>query len=204
MPTKPCRHAAIHAAGLLRNAAAVPQLRDALRSGVPSIQRAAAEALGRIGDAKAIPDLLTLASSQLDRVLEHSVTYALIEINDPVATAASEQQASTSRSKRAALIALDQMDNGDRHADRVVPLLDSSDPVLKDTAWWIAGHHADWGDALARFFESRLASPALTSTERDDLQRKLVQFGDNGSIQSLIAGMVTRAPSKNSAGRRSG
>ncbi len=190
------RHAAVHAAGLWRDAGAAPRLREALKSGMPSIQRAASEALGRIGDAKAIPDLIALAGSPLDRVLEHSVTYALIEINDPAATAAAGRQASASRSKRAALIALDQMDTATLQPGSIVPLLDSPDPLLKETAWWIAGHHAEWGDALAQFFDAHLSATAPASAEREDLQGKLVQFADNVAIQNLIAGIVGRASTK--------
>ena len=69
-------------------------------------------------------------------MLEHSITYALIEINDPASTAAG-LQAATSRARRTALIALDQMDDGALDPGSVVSLLDSTDPVLKETAWWI-------------------------------------------------------------------
>ena len=185
------RHAAIYTAGLWRDVEAAVALREALKSGRPQLQRAAAEGLGRIGDAQAIPDLLALAAAPLDRVLEHSVTYALIEINDPAATAAGLQAPST-RSKRAALIALDQMDTPTLPASTVVSLLDSTDNVLNDTAWWVAGHHPEWGDALAGFFRTHLTG----AHNRDDLQQKLVQFGDNAAIQALIADMVTRASSK--------
>jgi hypothetical protein len=68
------------------------------------------------------------------RVLEHSVTYALIEINNPAATSDSGTGGFLPL-RRAALIAPDQMDNGRLQSDRIVPLLDSADPVLKDTAW---------------------------------------------------------------------
>jgi putative membrane-bound dehydrogenase-like protein len=190
------RHAAIHSAGLWRDPGAVPQLREALRSGGPSIQRAAAEALGRVGDARAVPDLLAVAAAPVDRVLEHSVTYALIEINDPSSITVPGPQATSSRSSRAALIALDQMDAGTLASERVIPLLDSADPVLKDTAWWIAGHHPEWGDALAQFFESHLAAPNLTAAQRDVLQQKLAQFGENPAIQRLLAGIVERATAK--------
>ena len=189
------RHAAIHAAGLLRDSAAVPQLREALKSNVPSIQRASAEALGRIGDPKAVPDLIALAGSPLDRVLEHSVTYALIEINDPQTTSAG-LQVSSSRSRRAVLIALDQMDRRTLQPDVVVPLLDSSDALLKETAWWIASHHPDWGDALATFFTAQLSRTGLSAAGRQELQQKLVQFGDNAAIQALVANTLARASSK--------
>ncbi len=188
------RHAAIHTAGLWRDAGAASALRDTLKSGPPQVQRAAAEALGRIGDAKAIPELIGLAAMPLDRILEHSVTYALIEINDPASTAAAGLQASASRSRRAALVALDQMDTQTLQANTVVSWLDSADPVLKDTAWWVAGHHPEWGDALATFFDAHLAS-TRGGAARDDLQQRLVQFGDNAAIQALIAGIVSRASS---------
>jgi len=189
------KHAAIHAAGLLRDVGAVPQLRQALKAAVPSIQRAAAEALGRIGDGRAVPDLIALAGSPIDRVLEHSVTYALIEINDPLSTSAG-LQATSSRSRRAALIALDQMDRRTLEPDTVLPLLDSSDAVLEETAWWVAGHHSDWGDALAKFFNAQLSRTALSGAERQELQQKLVQFGDNTAIQTLVANTLAHAQSK--------
>ena len=190
------RHAAIHTAGLWRDSEALPELRDALKSGSPAVQRAAAEALGRIGDAGAVPDLLAAAASPLDRVLEHSITYALIEINNRAATAPSAQQETAPRARRAALIALDQMEDGALTAGDVVTLLDSPDPLLKETAWWIAGHHREWGGALAKFFEARLAAPDVSAAERADLQLKLSQFGENPAIQDLLAGLVDRAGSK--------
>ena len=84
------RHAAIHAAGLWRDAGSLDQLASAVASGAPAIARAAAEALGRIGDARAVPPIIAAAaSSGGDRVLEHSLTYALIEIGNPAATVGS-------------------------------------------------------------------------------------------------------------------
>jgi len=189
------RHAAVHAAGLLRDPGAVAQLREALKSNAPSIQRAAAEALGRIGDPTAIPDLIALAGSPLDRVLEHSVTYALIEINDPQATSAG-LQAAASRSRRAVLIALDQMDRRTLQPDVVLPLLDSSDALLKETGWWVASRHPDWGDALATFLNARLSRTGMSAAERQELEQKLVQFGDNAAIQALVANTLARATSK--------
>jgi putative membrane-bound dehydrogenase-like protein len=183
------RHAAAHSAGLWRDAGALPQLRHALQSGLPAVQRAAAEALGRVGAVRAVPDLLALAATSVDRVLEHSITYALIEINDPASTA-SGLQVGTSRSRRTALIALDQMDAGALDPGSVVSLLDSTDPVLKETAWWIVAHRPAWGDALARFFEERLTDGRVSPVDRDDLQQQLAQFGEHPAIQNLLAGAI--------------
>jgi len=184
------RRAAIHSAGLWRDGAAQPQLVAVLKSDLPAVKRAAAEALGRVGDARAVADLIGVAASPTDRVLEHSLTYALIEIGDASSTATAGLQATASRSKRAALIALDQMDGGHLTPEGLIPLLDSSDPILKDTAWWIAARHAEWGGALAGFFRARLAGDDLKTAERDALQQKLAQFAANPSIQELVADMV--------------
>src|SRR5207237_5405777 len=186
------RQTALYAAGLWRDRAAMPALLDALKSGVPAVQRSAAEALGRIGDSRVVPALIATAASPVDRVLEHSVTYALIEIADWRATGAGLQAAS-SHAKRVALIALDQMDDGGLQPKHVIALLDSPDPVLKETAWWIAGHHQEWGSALADFFQERVATPNLNTAERTDLQLKLAQFSETSEIQALLANTADRA-----------
>ena len=189
------RQAALHSAGVWRDAAALPHVIEALKSGRPAVQRVAAEALGRLGDPRAVADLLAAAAAPLDRVLEHSVTYALIEIADPTSTAAG-LQATSSRVKRAALIALDQMDGGGLKPEGLTPLLDSADPVMKETAWWIAGHHPEWGGALARYFQEHLTAATPGPAERDGLQQKLAQFAENSAIQALLATTVEGAASK--------
>jgi putative membrane-bound dehydrogenase-like protein len=189
------RQAAGHSASLWRDTGATAELVAALKSNVPALQRVAAEALGRIGDRQAVPHLLAAAATPVDRTLEHSLTYALIEIGDPSSTAAAGLQAGSSRAKRAALIALDQMDGGGLKVDSLLPLLDSADPVLKDTAWWIAARHPEWGMALAGYFEARLADVRLTAAALDELQQKLAQFGADAAIQALLASTVERAES---------
>jgi putative membrane-bound dehydrogenase-like protein len=197
------RQAAAHSAAVWRDGAAVNELLRLLKEASPAVQRVAAEALGRIGDAAAVRELIGVAAAQLDRALEHSITYALIEIGDPAATTAGLRMPA-SRSKRAALIALDQMEGGGLKPERIVPLLDSPDAILKETAWWIAGRHPDWGGTLAGFFErrltrlavSRVEGPQLTAAEREDLQQKLSQFSGTQPIQQLLANTVHSAQSR--------
>ncbi|MGH9308621.1 MAG: HEAT repeat domain-containing protein, partial [Vicinamibacterales bacterium] len=184
------RHTAITSAGLWRDRGALAQVINALTSDAPAIRRAAAEALGRIGDAGAVRALVAAAAADADRVLEHSLTYALIEIGDATATRAASTQSAAPRSRRTVLIALDQMDGGGLDANDIVVLLDSSDPVLNETAWWIAGRHPEWGSALAGYFAKRLDSRRLARVEREALQRKLAGFGANPAIQELLASAV--------------
>jgi putative membrane-bound dehydrogenase-like protein len=180
------RLAALHSIALWPDPGAISQLIAALKSGPPSVQRAAAEALGRAGDPRAVPELLAVAAAPLDRVLEHSVTYALIEINDRVSTA-SGLQGATSHARRTALIALDQMDDGALEPEAVVGLLDSNDPLLKETAWWIVVRRPAWGDTLARFFGQQLGDARVSQAKREELQGRLAQFGEHRAIQDLLA-----------------
>ena len=78
----------------------MPTFVAALQSGQPAVQRVAAEALGRIGDARAVPHLIAASAAPVDRVLEHSLTYALIEIGDPASTAAGLQRRPPARDAR--------------------------------------------------------------------------------------------------------
>ncbi len=180
------RQAAAHAASVWRDRAARPALVTALASGRPAVQRAAAEALGRIGDAAAVTGLLTAAARPADRVLEHSLTYALIEIGDAQATRAGLTAASVG-TRRAALVALDQMDAGGLTASTVLPLLDSRDPALNATAWWIALGHTDWGGELAGYFRARLGAPVPSGAAREDLEQKLARLAGHAAVQQMLA-----------------
>jgi putative membrane-bound dehydrogenase-like protein len=181
---------AIHGIGLWRDREAVPALNDLLASADPHVRRVAAEALGRIGDPRAVPALLAAAAKPLDRVGEHAVTYALIEIGD----AASTQRglaATSLATRRAALIALDQMRGHALTSQTVVPLLDARDRALRETAWWIAERHPDWGDALAGYFAGRLASLPTGEDDRALLQRRLAQFAATPAIQAQLAKLAS-------------
>ena len=70
------------------------------------------------------------------------------------------------------------------------------DPVLKETASWIAGRHPEWGPRLAGFFRSRLEDKSLTPKDRDDLQHQLARFTKNSDIQALLASAAQGPGSK--------
>jgi putative membrane-bound dehydrogenase-like protein len=161
----------------------------------PAVLRAAAEALGRIGDPKAVPWLLeALATETNDRALDHSLTYALIEIGDPKETAKGLTHKSP-RVRRAVLAALDAMPGGNLDPKAVLAELDSPDAALRETAWWIASRHPDWGEHLAGRFRGQLkTADSLTPAARDELTDRLVKFTKNPAVERALADALADAP----------
>ncbi|MGO8696640.1 MAG: PVC-type heme-binding CxxCH protein [Limisphaerales bacterium] len=197
------RHVAVQSISLWRDTDAMTALLPLLQDEDPQVRRSAAEALGRIGNPAAVPALLA-AAAQIDagpvelppgaRILEHSIIFALMEIADGAATAEG-LGSENPRVRRVALIAMDQMRKGHLDVKAVVPLLDSKNPVLKDTANWIVGRHTDWGEALAGFFQNRLKTPDLSAAEATGLQAQLSPFAKDPAIGQLLANVLAEGQS---------
>ena len=193
-------HSAMQVISLWRDAAARSQLEKFL-SGDAAHARMAAEALGRIGDPRAIESLLTATrrfgdtkftttgapEDFAERALEHSLIYALIEIGQGEPVRALAQPAAPPRLIRAALVALDQMADGGLKAENVIGWLDSKIPQLKQTAGWVVSHHPEWGGALADFFRTQLSAKAPTAGELTDLQAQLGRLAPAEAIQEVLA-----------------
>ena len=184
-PDDTVRQAALHSISLHRDVAAEPLLIEMLHGGSAPNRRAAAEALGRLRSKTAVAELLAATADCTDRVLQHSLIYAVIETGNPgpVTAALSDKR---SHVKSAALIALDQMPAGSVRVSDIEPLLGSDDPILRKTAWWIADHHPEFADDLTGYFAEQLAQ------EHDDrelaqLTQRLATFANNESIQHIMA-----------------
>ena len=211
------RQAAIHAAGLWLDAAALESLLKIVRTDASGPARAAAEAIGRIRDPSAVPVLFAALDDvqRLDgdvqeslgpdgarrrsvsdasgapadaaaRIREHALIYAIIEIGDSAAARAGLSSSSPAV-VRAALVALDQMDNGGLRPDDVIPRMSDPDAALRATAAWIVNQHTDWGASLAEFFGERLArASSLAPDEQTQDQSLLASLAGSPEIQSLL------------------
>jgi putative membrane-bound dehydrogenase-like protein len=191
--------AAIHALSVLRDRQAFDVLLYALHGESLQNRRAAAEALGRLGDPRAVRFLLDQvpsgADNAADRVLEHSLLYSVIEIGDRESVlrfaAKWPNVQKWPNLQRAALIALDQMPNGKLTAEKVTPFLAASDNELRRAAGWIVGHHPEWADALADYLKGRLADDQLTEEQRAELAAQLSTFTPSAKIQEMLARRLT-------------
>lgn len=183
--------AALHSVSLHRDREAVPELVSRLLAAGKSSQhlRVVAEAVGRIGDKRGVVALLDAArvlDHRPDRMYEHSLIFALIEIADARQTRQGLDVVSPS-ARRVALIALDQMPGGGLEPQTVAELLGSNEPVIKETAAWIVGRHPEWGDALAGYLRGRLAAKDLGEADASELEGQLARFAKSAAVQELIA-----------------
>lgn len=144
------RQAAAHAVALHREAAAHDQITALLRDDSLAVRREAAHALGRIGRSDAVPKLLEAmaelspdGAATQDRFVEHAFIFALISINDAVATRPG-LTADSPAQRRAALIALDQMPLTILGPDDLAPLLSTSDTQLLKAASEVLARHPEW------------------------------------------------------------
>jgi putative heme-binding domain-containing protein len=183
------RQIAVHSISLWRDAESVTHLYYLLQAPSQHNRRAAAEALGRIGDKTSIPFLLTAIGAldpSPDRMLEHSLVFALIEIGDAQATRFALKQVKPAM-RRAALIAIDQIPGDGLDPQMIAGLLGSSEPVIRETAAWIVGRHPEWGDALAAYLRSQLVASGLSAAEAGELEGHLARFARSAAVQDLLA-----------------
>ncbi len=191
------RHVALRAVSLHRDKEAASQLIEILAHDTPVNRRAAAEGLGRLGQSLAIPTLLAAAPNATDRILQHSITYALIELADSAATRAGLTSDSP-ETVAAALIALDQMPGGSIQSAQVIPHLDSGNEVLRRTALWLVTQHTEWDGDLANWFREQFATlqkvsiSGAPSESESSLESMLVGFASHDTTQQLLADMVTQ------------
>ena len=113
------RTAAARCAGMSRHGGTPPAHGDG-PGDEPPARRQAIAALGQIGDARAMPALLAAAANPEDRFVEHSTIYSLISLNQPMEL---QKQLSSAdfKVRKAALIALDQLDSYRCGATRSLP-----------------------------------------------------------------------------------
>ncbi len=191
--SKPARHtpSRLDRVALNRDPAGFDDAVRALSDASLHTRRLAATALGRLGNAKAVPAILNaLANPKNDRTLDHALTYALIEIADANQTAHGLKNPSP-RVRRACLAALSNIPSAKLDAKAVIAELGAKDAALRETAWWIAGRHPQWGDQLADYFAERLKNAGkLKPTERDELAARLGKFAGSASIQKLLGEAV--------------
>ncbi len=179
---------------------ALPVRRLAASPNVLHTKRREVETIARNADAKEIPRLLAgLSDDTNDRYLDHAITHAMIAIGDFDATAMGLSHAHP-HVKRGTLSALEEIAAKRLKAAAVLPHLSAADASLRETAWWIAARHTDWGTELVGYFRERLAAK-MTPAEAGELTNRLAQFAKNAAIQELLSEYPTNVVALNAMAR---
>lgn len=189
--------------GTLRDADSIAQLSQVVKAGKPAVQRTAATALGRICEAgrrgsvsemelKTVMESLyhAMKTGSPDRTLEHALIYAMIRIDQRDLVLAGLGDSSPAV-RRAALIALDQMDSGNLTRELVTPLLDTDDPELQKEALTIIGEHEGWAGETLTLLKTWLREANLSSERAAVLRGFLIAQSADQDVQSLIAQSLT-------------
>ncbi|MEZ5324480.1 MAG: hypothetical protein R3F19_05410 [Verrucomicrobiales bacterium] len=177
----PVRVAALHAAAVWRDKEAIAGIRSNLSCPDAAVCRAAAEAAGRIGDSSAVSDVFAaITKAGGDRVLLHSLTYALIEIADATETRNGLEQAKSVAV--AALTALDQMRPSGINQLDIASAMFNNESDLRDTAWRVLASHPEWAEE-----ETAVTNAIIANAGSEIAQQKLAQVIDRlPAMQKLV------------------
>ncbi len=183
------RTAAARAAGLAKDKKAVARLMEIVKKDQAQVRRQAATALGQIDDKRAVAALLSAASNPDDRFVEHAIIHSLIILGQtaPLQQALNNPVAAV---KKAAIIALDQMDGRPLKKESLVPFLGSKDAELRRVGIWIASHHPDWSDVVVDFIEERTRQNKWAGDESGMISELMLTFSRDQRLQNFMAGQL--------------
>lgn len=167
--------------------------------GSPAVVRNAAEAVshkfGRKGSLSqkfgraASPSLKEIKFDELDRLAEHAIIDALIQLNSSE-EALTGLASSKAAIRRIALIALDQMDNSPLTAAMMTPLLATDDPTLQKTVLEVLARHPGWAKEALGTIREWLGERDLADDKANAIRTLLVAQSNDVEVQKLIASVV--------------
>ena len=152
---------------------------------------AAAEGLGRLRDVESVRILGEAIGLGFDLGVEPALIRALVDIGSPAPTR-EILKSFPLPVKRAALIALDQMDGGDLKAKEVVPFLSANEERLRTAASWVWSHHPEWGEELAGWFREEFEAPVSDPARLASLYAQFSILTRAESGQQLLADVVLK------------
>src|SRR5262249_13793390 len=97
------------------------------------------------------------------------------------------------RIRKAALIALDQMDDSPVAQRHATPFLNDGDAELRRSALWVISRHsnganrADWAGAALSFLRGQLRAPKFDASEAEPLREARLPFAADQQAQNLVA-----------------
>ncbi len=192
-------HAACHAISVQRFEQARDALETLLEHDELKIQRAAAEALGRVGDNGSRAKLIdALGRVEADRHLEHSLLYAMIEISRRDSQPIVVDAADSDSKLRASLLVLGQLGQaGELEPARLFVALNSKDPKLRLTATDILAKHPEWAALSIDDLKDLWSQVSAESEAENSLSLIIKSWKHDPSVQSLLREWISKAANLN-------
>ncbi|MCP4190781.1 MAG: c-type cytochrome [Planctomycetaceae bacterium] len=192
-PDHSVAQAAARSVGVLRDKQSVAALCQLLNGESWPLRRSAATALGRIGDASAIPHLLAAIALPGDDHLRHALVYALIEIKDAKAISTGLTHKDP-RVQRAALLAMDQINTDTLSREQVTPLLGSRDERLRAAAINIITARPDWSTEIIQLLMDWSDEEAEPDLDREMAMIAVSAFQTDPQVQEIARRILNATP----------
>ncbi len=195
-PTPEVQIAAARSTGLAKDKTALGFVLTGLLSKDTAVSREMATALGFMGDAAATGFLTDAATASSDPHHDHAIIYSLILLNEP-SVLKRKLKAKHSRAQRAALIALDQLDENPLAQSDVAPLLNATDPELSRAALWVMTHHPDWAASVVSYLNDQvMASSQWSDAQKETVREALTVFANNQKVQKAMTAWLGGSSSR--------
>ncbi len=179
------RTAAVRVLGLAKDSQSVDQIMYMVQKDQASVRRQAATALGQMGDPRAVEALLNASADATDRFVEHTIIHALTLLGKPNPLFKALEH-SSARVKRAAGIALDQMDGKPLTQHHLARFLESKDGQTRNTGIWLASHHPEWNEVVVDFLSKSLSGLNLPEKDMAGVEDLMVTFSGDSHLQQII------------------
>jgi putative membrane-bound dehydrogenase-like protein len=129
----------------------------------------------------------------IDRATEHATIYAVLRIDDREAVLPFLDD-SNPYTRRAALIALDQMRHGNLTRATVVRLLDTSDRDLQAAAIDVISKRPDWASETFSLLGKWLREPLLDEARASTARGFLMAQTQDAEVQKFVAQLLDEKP----------
>jgi putative membrane-bound dehydrogenase-like protein len=182
---------ALHSISVRKDKGAEDTVMKLLQSPSVAVRRVAGEALGRIGSSDAVSKILKAAENKdvlEDRVLRHSLSYALIEIGDTQAVLAGldSANAGTLQATLWTLISRENSVSSDK-AGKVIRLIRHSDMSVRQVAWKLIAKYPGWSDQVIAVVKTNLNNFAPDSQLVADCQTGLASMANVPAVSAFVS-----------------
>ncbi|MCB1120215.1 MAG: HEAT repeat domain-containing protein [Verrucomicrobiae bacterium] len=185
------QQAALHSISVRRDREAQQAVLPLLQSPSVAVRRVAAEALGRIGSGKSVAEILNAAGNKdvlNDRVLRHSLSYALIEIGDTGSVLAGLDSTHPGTLQATLWTLISKSDSVPSNASgKVIRLIRNADASVREVAWKLINQYPSWADSVIAVVKTNVNNFAVDSPIVLDCRTGLAHMANVPAVSGFVS-----------------